>query len=246
MVESSIKFYVSDYVRETYVQAGHLSESYDLSPVPEGADLPYSGICIAQKVGESAPESLFKCDSRTSFSDSLAKRMMEDKDCKVYTRAGILSSCNTTVLQYYLPLYNPKAIRFMPSIDMPVSNSMNVDSEVGIEVRFAFDDGYTFSIIKRFKTGGSFSLSFLDMVNECKEELECPAKDFFEVNLKDCHNATYNKDEKTWSILVSSETGRVIEQEFSVETDQDMRIAAAELARAVCCFRIVEFNETIH
>lgn len=245
MANSSIRFYVSDYVRDIYASPGRLSESYDSYEVTEGVDLPFGGICIAQKVGENEPESLFKCDSGMPYSKSLAKSLIEDHACKVYTRSGIMPSCNTTALQYYLPLYNPNAIRFMPTIDAAVSNAVNVDTEVGVEVRFAFDDGYTFSMIKRFKTGGPFALSFLDIVDECRDELELSGEDFFSVNLESCPNATYNEDEKSWSILLSSESGRINSLDFSVETPEDCRISAAEIARAVCGFRIVELKEEI-
>lgn len=246
MGNSIITFHVSDYVREHYAKPNCLSETYNSEPLAEGVDLPYGGICFAQKIGEDEPESLFKCDAKIPYADTLAKKLITDKACKVYTRAGILSSCNTQVLQYYLPLYNYNAIRFMPTIDALISNATNVDTEVGIEIRFTFDEGYTFSIIKRFKTGGSFALSFMDMVDECKDYLEFSGEDFFETVLADCPNATFNEEEQTWSILLSSESGRIISRDFCVETPEDMRLAAAEVARAVCGFRIVEFKESIN
>ena len=116
-----------------------------------------------------------------------------------------------------------------------ISDATNVVTTVVVELIFAFDDGYVLPVYKTFVTGGSYSLSFADIVEELIEDLnDCNKNEdafFF-----DCPNVTI--DEDAIKIIACSE----LSTELTFSND---RFGWHDIKRALTSVRIVDFKEEI-
>ena len=229
-----ILFYPEQYVKETYGLDAVLQ-----TVVQATADIPYNGLVFARKHADGTMQSFFKKDAGLPFEQTLAQKLLTDPHIKAGTHGGFTSDTFEAVTDFILPCRNPDSVIFSPTIHHPVSNACNVDTVFAIEVLFSFDDGLIFPFVREFKTGGSFSISVMDAMEEVIDDLSnLDSPDVFSEFFSDCPNAY--KDECGWHIIVSSAEG-ILETLYFEGNPTD----ASELRRAVVSMRLVQLSETI-
>ena len=232
--KNEILFYPDDYVKDTYGLDTVLKTTVE-SP----ADIPYNGLTFARKRADGTMQSFFKTDTGLPFEQTLAQKILSDPNVKTGTRGGFAGGSFEAVVDYILPCRNPNSIIFSPTIHQPISDACNVDTVFAIEVLFSFDDGLVFPIVKEYKSGGSFSISAMDAMEELIDELhDISSPEEFSEFLSDCPNAY--RDGYGWHIIVSSAEGVLETLDFAgYATD------ITELRRAVVSMRLVRLSETI-
>lgn len=246
MEKQKLVYSASDYTAQMYLApAGISTEFTSTLELRSDIDLPFAQIGIAVAAKGEEPKSKFRADDGVPFSESVADKLINDPECKVFRQACIFKESQKEGVSYYLPLYNREALRFRPSVEQPISNAINVETHLTVEMRFAFDDGYTFSVLKRFHTGGEFSLSLVDIYKDCLELLEGDEKSFFEEVISNSPNAYYDEENKTFKITMSSESALTTDVEFAVESRADRVETMREFARSLALLRVVKFDEKI-
>ena len=234
-----VEFQPSDVLRERY---GFKKESICFR---EQLDVPFFDVQFACKHEDGTMESYFKADKGKPWEETLAKKLVEDKDaykgihfCHLNKPDGKLEAVSIYCLVYT----NPKAFMFRPTVNKPISDAINVETDYTLEIRFAFDDGFLFSVAKTIKTQGPFCMDFCSSVEDIfgmsrHDPDEVAA--FFE----DCKNVRVRNDngEKEFVIWTSSEnTGELLELEFPYDSQ-----GCHDIVSAICCIRIIDHKETI-
>ena len=241
MDKKKVEFSAQPYIVEKYNIDSILSVNF-LKEV----ELPYYSICFARKTfindeQDSSYESYWKEDDGKEWEDTLAFKLINDENVKIGKHCGMNVNWETgeekIAVDYYLIYYDMNHYMNKPSKLVSISDAVNVVSTVVIEMVFAFEDGYILPVYKTYVTGGNYSLSFADIVNELIEDLnDCSSKEdtfFF-----DCPNVTVEND--AIKILVSSEQS--CNEEFVFSNDN---LGWRDIKRALTSVRIVDFKEEI-
>lgn len=219
----------------------HAQETYGLKPdgpysVPVGRDIPYWGIRFARSI-EGKFESFWIKDQELPFEESLAKKLIDDPKVHVGTdfcyveKDGDFKSATV----YTLPFHNPNSTIFRPTVHQPVSNASNVDTDFRLEILFVFDDGYLVPVTKDFSTGGSFSISAKDAMDDIIDALDGSFEDVEEL-LKSSGN--YKNTEDGFILYGFSADGRYCDMEFD---ESNYR----EISRALASIRLIGLIENV-
>lgn len=232
-------------VSVTFTPPPLVEDRYGLPPVTiklkKNADLPYYGLEFCVRESDGKMSSLLVADDGKTWENSLAQRIFEDPD--IHKAADARCRINTQTNQardvcvYAIMYENKDSSVFKPGVRQPISNATNVDTEFTLEFLFCFDDGFLFPLLKTVKTGGTFSMGYLDAVQEMLSDFDGP--ELYKL-LKSSENVTKTKD--GISILCSSSRSGIIRTlEFSNDgTDR------FDVRRALCSVRLVDVKETIH
>ena len=202
------------------------------------ADIAYHGFVFTRTWPDGHTESFFKDDQGLDFQFSMAHAILNDPNVKLGRHDGCVMKDNdfVSVTDHIIMCKNPDSVIFKPTVKATISNAVNVDTDLDVEVLFVFDDGWFFPYVKHIKTAGPYSMSFADIVKDIIDEIE---DDPFAVLEADCPNVTRNPD-GSYKIIVCSETAQMTELDFENDT-----FAQGDLRRAMASFRIVGFNEVI-
>lgn len=241
MSETKVDYSAQPYAVEKYNVAPVITVTYE-----KELELPCYSICFARKIfkdeqDEGIFSSFWKEDENKKWEDTLAFKLINDDFVRIGKRCGMIVDNETGeenyALDYYLVYYDYNHYMNKPAKFTGISDATNVVTTVVVELIFAFDDGYVLPVYKTFVTGGSYSLSFADIVEELIEDLnDCNKNEdafFF-----DCPNVTI--DEDAIKIIACSELSTNEELTFSND-----RFGWHDIKRALTSVRIVDFKEEI-
>lgn len=237
-----ISFHIDDYTKEHYLP--------DFGPfslnLPDGIQIPYNSLSIAKQVGDNEPVSLFVKDKGLPFSDTIAKKIIDDANCKVAKRGTHFVDKETQEendgVLWDLILKNPDCCIFKPTIYEPICVASNTKTENDIEVLMVFDDGYICPIVKTVKTEGPFGMNFRDFASDILDGLdEMNPAEWFEENFGECPNAerVESEDGPYWKLTVCQpSTGNVTEFEFY----EDDKCTLGELRGSISSIRLIRMD----
>ena len=241
MSEKKVDYFAQPYAVEKYGIDPTLPVTF-----VKDIELPYYGICFArQYLTKDEPKSYFesywKEDQDKPWEETLTFKLLSDENIKIGKRSGISVDRETGkesyAVDYFLMYYDVNHYMNKPSCLVSISDATNVISTVVVEMVFAFEDGYILPVYKTYTTGGSYALSFSDIVNELIEDLnDCSSNEdtfFF-----DSPNVTIDNDEIR--ILVCSEQSCDTELTFSNDN-----FGWRDIKRALSSIRIVDIKEEI-
>lgn len=215
---------------------------------PEGIDAPFYGLEFAKRSynekGEPCFESFWLRDHNVAWEDSLAKKMLDDPKMKFYA-SGRRNAEDQLITTYILPLKNPDCIMFKPTVYSPVSDTINVDSDITAEILLSFGDGYVLPIRHMIKTGGPGALNMADIMETVLRNFDNPY-DLEEFLVESLGKGIRDRAEgEGIQLMLFSENGeRPIEKTFfadPAEKGQDRH----DLEQAITSIRLVELNEQI-
>ena len=202
------------------------------------ADIAYHGFAFARTWPDGNTESFFSKDQGLDFQFSMAHAILNDPNVKLGRHDGCVMKDGdfVNVTDHIIMCKNPDSVIFKPTVMATISNAINVDTDLDVEVLFVFEDGWFFPYVKHVKTGGSYAICFTNIVEDIIGEIE---DDPFTVLEEDCPNVTRNPD-GTYHIIVCSETAEMYSLDF-----EDEPMSRDELLRAIASFRIVGLNRTV-
>lgn len=150
---------------------------------------PYTGIVFAEKrlVDYEADEyiSYLSVDKDVPFEESVAKKIIDSNTFFKKPIIGIKNCIKRSdkdndmghFVRYICPLYYPEHPMFKESIHDQVSNAINVNTDITVEIIFAFDNGFVFPVYVEMKTGGTLYTgtgdifeNILNRISSCPEE----------------------------------------------------------------------------
>ena len=244
-------------IERTYSAQGYVKEKYGLSDIVlqfnKNIEMPYYGCCFARKIYKDSNdsgeyESFWKEDQEKNWEDTLAYKILKDSEnglIIIGKQAGIIHDEKTSeskyATNYYLTYYDKNSRINYPSIATSISDAINVNTKVTIEFLFGFDDGFILPVYKKCNTGGSYSMSFSDIIKDSLDDLEdCGFGNNGDTFFFDCPNVEIDEGAEEIRVQVSSEAGFNTYLSFSND-----RYGWNEIKRALCSVRIVEFKEEI-
>lgn len=213
--------------------------SYDNPDFTEPS--PYAGVTFAVKDADGVMKSLFMEDEGKPYEESKAAKILEAaKGLNVITEKEVYVDAGKAV-HYVAPLHLPEHPMFKATPATPVERAINLDSDLTIEVLFAFDDGMVFPVYIREKTGGMNAMSFSDFIKDILHDIQYDTVEFFEELSKNGFPCRVGKDEQTGticSLYCSSAAGNndtlsFYEEEIKEIPDKVVSIRLVELAEHV-------------
>lgn len=239
---------------KTYSVQPYVHEKYGLEDVEltfkRELELPfYSSLFARYKYKDNANngtyESYWKVDKDKKWEDTLAYKLIEDSKkglVKVGKHGVVIYDSDTDeqyyATDYYLVYYDKNSCFYKPSVNSPISDATNVTSSVTVEFLFSFEEGYILPVYKNIKTYGQDALSFIDIVQNCLDDLDYA--DYFEEFFEDCPNVTFDEEGDLINIYACSEESCDTELTFSYDN-----IGRYEIKRSLSSIRIVDLQENI-
>lgn len=130
---------------------------------------PQYGMTIGEESECLGRQSYYKADKEagdTKRLDAVLQAGIARSYRGMFSREVNGKSCCIPAEVFYLPYKDPEHIRYLPTALEPVSNAINTESELDVEILLSDGDSATRSILVSVKTHGAFAVSFMNLVED--------------------------------------------------------------------------------